>query len=80
MSEDFLAGSAAYKAGKLLSHNPYIAGTTKRGVVKFCDPEKGSDWENGWRSAAPARIASDAEVKAAASVDVSRFGRRWRRA
>lgn len=71
MSEAFQAGVEAAKQGKKASDNPYICGTTKLGNVKYA--EDGIDWDNGFRSMQPARIASKIEIEAAQSVDVTRF-------
>lgn len=77
MSEAFQAGMNAAKEGKKDSDNPYICGTTKLGSVKFS--EGGIDWDNGFRSMQPARKASKEEIQAAASVDVSRFRKKFNR-
>lgn len=73
---DYEAGRAAFLSGKALSDNPYICGQTARGNPKFSDFDAGCAWEDGYRSAQPARQASPQEIAAAASVDVSRFRRR----
>jgi len=72
---NYEAGRAARWAGKPWSDNPYLSGTTKLGNPTFSDRDAGSDWERGWHDAV-ARKASEAEVRAAASVDVRRFRRR----
>lgn len=79
MSDPFKSGQAAFFAGKPATANPYIAGTTKLGNPKFSDFESGSEWERGFISAKPARIASKAEIEAARAIDVSNFGRRYRK-
>ncbi len=77
MSEAFQAGMNAAKEGKKASDNPYICGTTKLGSIKFA--EGGVDWDNGFRSMQPARVASQKELQAAATVDVSRFRKKSNR-
>lgn len=53
--------------------------STKLGNVRFSDFEAGSDWDNGFRSMQPARVASQKEIQAAQSVDVSRFRKKANR-
>jgi len=77
MSEAYKDGMKAAKEGKQASDNPYICGTTKLGSIKFS--EGGIDWDNGFRSMQPARKASEKEIQAAASVDVSRFRKKSNR-
>lgn len=79
MSEAFKAGTQAFKDGKKIAENPYNNGFTKLGNVRFSDFEAGSDWDNGFRSMQPDRVANQKEIQAAQSVDVSRFRKKSNR-
>ena len=74
MSNAFEAGKQASLEGKSISDNPHTCGLTKLGSIKLT--EEGIEWEAGFKAAMPARVASEAEMKAARSVDVSRFRRK----
>jgi hypothetical protein len=73
----FEAGKLAFLSGKTENDNPHIIGKTALGNNRFS--ESGADWLAGFNSAKPARIASKAELQAAATVDVKRFRRRSNR-
>lgn len=79
MTSDFEAGKQAFLSGLTQNDNPYICGLTKLGNPKFSDQEAGADWERGFISAKPERVASAKEIAAARSVDVSRFRRKSNR-
>lgn len=75
-SKAFEQGASAAIAGLSHSDNPYVVGYTKLGNPKLS--EDGVEWQTGFNYAIP-RIASAKEVKAARSVDVSRFKRKFNR-
>lgn len=79
MNKDFEAGKQAFLSGKSENDNPYICGLTKIGNPKLSDHEAGEDWYAGFRSAAPSRVASDAEIAAANRIDVRNFRRKSNR-
>lgn len=76
MARDLDAGRAAFAAGLSREDNPHITGRTSRGSLVFDADGRGADWDHGYTSAAPARRCTDAENRAAATVDASRFGKR----
>ena len=84
MTRDIDAGRAAFSAGVSREDNPHIIGRTSRGSLVFDAAGRGEDWDHGYTSAAPARLCTDAENRAAATVDAARFGKRralnWRTA
>jgi len=84
MSRDLDAGRAAFIAGLSREDNPHLTGRTPRGALVFDANGRGEDWDHGFVSAAPARHCTDAENRAAATVDASRYGKRraknWRTA
>lgn len=57
------AGKKAALEGKTLGDNPHTDGFTKLGNVKLT--EEGREWENGFKSTIPARIASKEEMAVA---------------
>ncbi len=67
-------GREAFAVGKSLSDNPYVVGFTKLGSPKLS--EDGIEWEQGYASVG--RAASRHEIEAAATVNVSQFGKRAR--
>lgn len=79
MCDDFNNGKKAYAVGLSLNDNPHIVGVTKLGNAKFGDFDRGAAWESGFRSAMPARQASQKEIEAAAELDVSRFRKKSNR-
>ena len=56
----FEAGKQAFFNGLTLADNPHICGVTKLGNVKLT--EEGVNWERGYLSVKPARIASAKEI------------------
>lgn len=78
-SQDFLNGQAAGRNGAPRDANPHICGVTPLGNPRLADAEAGGDWYDGWQSAQPARVASEAEVEAARRVDISQAPARRRR-
>ena len=75
MTAPFDAGRTARIAGLDSSANPHIVGYTKLGSPKLSDD--GIAWLSGFSSIG--RVASDKEVHAARSVDVTRFRRKANR-
>lgn len=73
----FLAGRQAQRDGLTLDRNPYIIGKTKLGNNRLS--EEGVEWENGFRSAMPARILSAKELADARKYDLSPYRRKSNR-
>jgi hypothetical protein len=71
------AGKQAFFNGLTLADNPHTCGVTKLGNVKLT--EEGVDWERGYLSVKPARIASAKEMADSRKLDVSRFRRKSNR-
>ena len=67
------AGKKAALEGKTLADNPPTCGFTKLGNIKLT--EEGVEWQNGFNSTI-SRVASQKEMTAARSVDISKFKRK----
>jgi hypothetical protein len=77
----FEVGFDDHADGKTVDSNPYWNGErTKLGAPKLSEDAR--EWQNGFEARAiqsRGRACSDAEIRAAASVDVTRFRRKSNR-